>query len=855
MSVNKSKHDKGYYSSPKEDNELDFGYYELKAFPSRQTHVNENIAVRLMKMRHVYDFFEHPSGPWSYFYVYSIMFLIICMTAYNWIETIPDTDLPDWPIGLSEFLFSLTMLVEYCLRLWSCEIRYTKDGKTSVWQYRLQYIFSFKMIALMIMIILSMVVLIVWLIRVVIKDLSSLWALTTIVRLLRLVFVFFALAPRPTAHDATLDTTVFAKTWRQYRIPLLATWLLSWLVVIVSGSILYYIERDDENSGFTSLPITLYWGTITWSSIGYGDIVPTTGWGYFTVSIMAYFCLAAYAVPIGVFSTAIAVNINNAQQYKEKRMEMRMVMVRQIQVWWRARSLQARSSASLKFCSMIMQASKSHIEFDEMDALFFRESLSNRAEAEDLDEELGKSHDSVVSGDDIEVIEEYNEKGAKNMKKGGLSGRQRLRSASNEAVGGSHGSLQNIRQMFHRSGRDKDYNRKNSTSPTTSSHSSGYKGRQQRHSLQLNEGISEGAGVWYEGLAKPRNCKIMERTDVAHRVELNPLNSSGHSSDIAFGRSKDEVAVQQDQRQHCETASDTSNSVATKCEVFLDVAEVNDAMGSSADSSVQRSSLLNSTNQSLSEWRRNYSCQDTQTDNTDSLRSVSLDMQNIKTLKHDSTSKDKGITDVSPEKDQSNADTEPSPTTKCEHNANRTGPHRKSEGGVQNIVRGNTARSSIANEQRVGVCTSGYGFDARGNRARDNKTKKNEIGAVPVPEANQSAEYVYVPPTPEEIILLLFVYRLHARSLSQNLRRIAAPDLSVNDVFYFMENESLDKANRIQELARRIKLMINSLHGEHQTELDKKLEKITKTQETMMTHLDKLTQAFEKLSNERQSKA
>ncbi|KNC71442.1 hypothetical protein SARC_16019, partial [Sphaeroforma arctica JP610] len=95
----------------------------------------------------------------------------------------------------------------------------------------------------------------------------------------------------------------------------------------------------------------------------YGDITPTTGWGYLWVSITAYFCLAMYSLPIGVFSTAIAVNIDNAASYHEKRVDMKVVMVRQIQVWWRARALRARTPTSLRLVNRTMEAASGHIEY------------------------------------------------------------------------------------------------------------------------------------------------------------------------------------------------------------------------------------------------------------------------------------------------------------------------------------------------------------------------------------------------------------------------------------------------------------------------------------------------------------
>ena len=48
-------------------------------------------------------------------------------------------------------------------------------------------------------------------------------------------------------------------------------------VVIILGSIMYLIEG--ESSGFTSIPRSIYWAIVTLTTVGYGDISPSTNLG------------------------------------------------------------------------------------------------------------------------------------------------------------------------------------------------------------------------------------------------------------------------------------------------------------------------------------------------------------------------------------------------------------------------------------------------------------------------------------------------------------------------------------------------------------------------------------------------
>ena len=47
---------------------------------------------------------------------------------------------------------------------------------------------------------------------------------------------------------------------------------------LLIGSLCYYIEPyPDYDSGFTSIPTAIYYCIITMTTVGYGDIFPTTG--------------------------------------------------------------------------------------------------------------------------------------------------------------------------------------------------------------------------------------------------------------------------------------------------------------------------------------------------------------------------------------------------------------------------------------------------------------------------------------------------------------------------------------------------------------------------------------------------
>lgn len=72
-------------------------------------------------------------------------------------------------------------------------------------------------------------------------------------------------------------------------------------LVTVMGTLMYMIESVD--SGFTSIPRSIYWAIVTLTTVGYGDIAPSTNLGQFIASIIMILGYAIIAVPTGIVST------------------------------------------------------------------------------------------------------------------------------------------------------------------------------------------------------------------------------------------------------------------------------------------------------------------------------------------------------------------------------------------------------------------------------------------------------------------------------------------------------------------------------------------------------------------------
>ncbi|MBB78279.1 MAG: ion transporter [Crocinitomicaceae bacterium] len=78
------------------------------------------------------------------------------------------------------------------------------------------------------------------------------------------------------------------------------------MMMIMAGTLMYVIE--DGSEGFESIPSSIYWAITTTSTVGYGDIVPTTPLGKIIASIMMIVGYVIIAVPTGLISIELSKN-------------------------------------------------------------------------------------------------------------------------------------------------------------------------------------------------------------------------------------------------------------------------------------------------------------------------------------------------------------------------------------------------------------------------------------------------------------------------------------------------------------------------------------------------------------------
>lgn len=76
------------------------------------------------------------------------------------------------------------------------------------------------------------------------------------------------------------------------------------ILVVIFGTTMYLVEREAD-SGFTSIPVSVYWAVVTITTVGYGDIAPATALGKAIAAVMMVMGYALIVVPTGVITAEL----------------------------------------------------------------------------------------------------------------------------------------------------------------------------------------------------------------------------------------------------------------------------------------------------------------------------------------------------------------------------------------------------------------------------------------------------------------------------------------------------------------------------------------------------------------------
>jgi voltage-gated potassium channel len=244
----------------------------------------------------IYLILEDPSSaPGGRFAIF-ISLLILLNVVDVMLETVPGL-----PIKLEVWLLRFEILsvmvfsIEHMLRLWVC----TNNSKYS---HPLRGRFRYAVTPLAIVDLLA--VLPFYLPLTFALDLR-------VIRLLRL-FRFLRLIKIARYSEAL---RLITRVVRSKREELMLVVFICVLLLVFSSTLLFYVEHDAQPKVFSSIPASLWWGVITVTTVGYGDIYPITVPGKVIASVFALIGIALFALPAGILAGGFAEEVRTKKEH------------------------------------------------------------------------------------------------------------------------------------------------------------------------------------------------------------------------------------------------------------------------------------------------------------------------------------------------------------------------------------------------------------------------------------------------------------------------------------------------------------------------------------------------------------
>ncbi|XP_016851815.2 potassium voltage-gated channel subfamily KQT member 4 isoform X3 [Anolis carolinensis] len=265
----------------------------------------------------LYNVLERPRG-WAFIYHAFIFLLVFSCLVLSVFSTIPEHQkFANQCLFILEFVMIVVFGMEYIVRVWSagCCCRYRG------WQGRFR--FARKPFC-----VIDFIVFVASLAVIAAGTQGNIFATSALRSMRFLQILRMVRMDRRGGTWKLLGSVVYAHSKE-----LITAWYIGFLVLIFASFLVYLAEKD-SNKDFLTYADSLWWGTITLTTIGYGDKTPHTWLGRVLAACFALLGISFFALPAGILGSGFALKVQ--EQHRQKHFEKRRTPAANlIQAAWR----------------------------------------------------------------------------------------------------------------------------------------------------------------------------------------------------------------------------------------------------------------------------------------------------------------------------------------------------------------------------------------------------------------------------------------------------------------------------------------------------------------------------------------
>lgn len=248
--------------------------------------------------RRVHDLLEpgEQASPWEQVFDAIVLLIILVSVGVVMLQSMPELAAYGAVLSQIEAFSVYFFTLEYVARLWTCpEIAKYGGG----WRGRVRYMFSLMALV----------------------DLAAVLPFylapfadsnTVVFRLLR-VFRLVRVLKFGRYHSSI---GILGRVLLSRREELIVSGGLVMALVVITSTLMYAVEHDAQPAVFSSIPASMWWGLVTLTTVGYGDVYPVTPLGKVVAGISVLLGVGLFALPAGILAGGFAEELARSKKGK-----------------------------------------------------------------------------------------------------------------------------------------------------------------------------------------------------------------------------------------------------------------------------------------------------------------------------------------------------------------------------------------------------------------------------------------------------------------------------------------------------------------------------------------------------------